>query len=211
MALNPANPAVAPRKLRREVSVFIDPFLLFLKVNSTPMRAAPLGTSPNATPSRAAALSQCLSLTPLLRRSPTTRHSLEVRDATACKHAAATGVLSGSGADSSTEPRNLIRLSTRLGAVSASTAEGSVQCDDGQDSVGISVDQDTGGLRALPHNGSAGGVERRYPSLARILVRGGAHRARVGGEVPRHSGSRGAPRLHAAPLRAPASRGLGLR
>src|ERR1039457_4746637 len=94
MALNPANPAVAPRKLRREVSVFIDPFLLFLKVNSTPMRAAPLGTGPNATPSRAATLSQCLSLTPLLLRTPTTRHSREVRDATACKHAA-----------SQTEPR----------------------------------------------------------------------------------------------------------
>src|ERR1035437_9855062 len=58
------------------------------------MRAAPLGTGPNATPSRAATLSECLSLTPLLLRSPTTRHSQEVRDATACKHAA-----------SQTEPR----------------------------------------------------------------------------------------------------------
>src|ERR1035441_2067164 len=69
----------------------------------------------------------------------------------------------------------LVSCSSCIGQFSsASTAEGSVQCDDGQDSVGISVDQDTGGLRALPDNGSAGGVERRYPSLARILVRGGA-------------------------------------
>src|ERR1022692_4300533 len=64
---------------------------------------------------------------------------------------------------------------------------------------------------ALPDHGSAGGVERRYPSLARILVRGGAHRARVGDEVPRYSGPRRLGRVHAAPLRAAPSCGLGLR
>src|SRR5450759_3264366 len=40
MAPRPATPAAAPKKPRREVSIFMDLFLLFLKVNSTPPRTA---------------------------------------------------------------------------------------------------------------------------------------------------------------------------
>src|ERR1035437_100164 len=47
MAPRPATPAAAPKKPRREVSIFMDLFLLFLKVNSTPPRSAVSGISGN--------------------------------------------------------------------------------------------------------------------------------------------------------------------
>src|ERR1035437_5138397 len=40
IALRPATPAAAPRKLRREVAIFMGPFLLLSKTNSTPRRTA---------------------------------------------------------------------------------------------------------------------------------------------------------------------------
>ena len=66
-------------------------------------------------------------------------------------------------------------------------------------------------LLALPGNGSARGMGRRHRAPARLFVRQVAHRARMGGKVPRHPRSRGPARLHAATRRAAASRRVALR
>ena len=58
---------------------------------------------------------------------------------------------------------------------------------------------------------AAPGLVRRQRAAAGIYVRKRRHRARMGGQIPRHTGSGRPPRLHGAPRRPAASRGVALR